>query len=270
MDQLQRKLDDVPDYQFREVVSVKKKLEPKQIKPFLSDGSMTGAALQQDKDLVPWDSESVEKALRHAIVSNDTVELKAVLKDNPFLFIELASRKDFQQPVFRDVRISPDETIDFVWLNDNSDGPEWVLVKITEPSMAVMEGKYPSQSLSRSIDIVQSWRTEITNNSELRKKLFGAVTRLRIIVVGGSGAAWKESHAVAWRASHNTESHIEVRSSNVFERSLQMLKDSPDHFWGVRKNPVTRPSSELPDYLQAYGYLEFWIGLTSSKQEPGE
>lgn len=270
MDRLQGKLDDVPDYEFREVAPVKNKLKPKEIKPFLSDGSSAGAAEQQDEDTVPWDAESVKKALQDTISSNDTMALKAVIKDNPFLFIELASRKDFQQPVFRDVRISPDDTIDFVWLNDNSDGPEWVLVKIAEPSMAVMEGRYPSQSLSRAIDVALRWRNELTNKPELGKKIFGAVTRLRVIVVGGSSAAWKESRAVAWRASHNAQSPIEVRSSSVFERSLQMLRDTPGQFWGVQKNPVTRPPSELPDYLQAYGYLEFWIRLATYQREPGE
>jgi hypothetical protein len=270
MDRLQGKLDDVPEYEFREVPPIKKQLKPKQIKPFLSDGSTAGAAEQQDENTVPWEAISVEKLLRNAISSNDTTALKAVLRDNPFLFIELASRKDFQQPVFRDVRICTDNTIDFVWLNDNSDGPEWVLIKIAEPSMAIMEGKYPSQSLSRAIDVAQRWRNELTNKPELGKKIFGAVTRLRVIVVGGSGAAWKDPNAVAWRANHNAQSSTEVRSSSVFERSLQMLKDTPGHFWGVKKNPVTRPPSELPDYLQAYGYLGFWIRLAANQPEPGE
>ncbi|MFI5158658.1 MAG: hypothetical protein ACHQF4_07310 [Sphingobacteriales bacterium] len=56
-----------------------------------------------------------------------------VLKDSSFLFYDLYSRKWGIQPIFIALTFGTEFKCDFVWLNDNSSGLEWVLVEIEAP-----------------------------------------------------------------------------------------------------------------------------------------
>lgn len=79
---------------------------------------------------VPWNLKAVRLSLLNAYENDSETELHAILKENSFLFYELYSRKYGIQPAFHEVDFDGKRHCDFAWLNDNSDGPEWVLLKV--------------------------------------------------------------------------------------------------------------------------------------------
>ncbi len=68
---------------------------------------------------------------------------------------------------------------DFVWLNDNSDGPEWVLVEIEKPRIKLFTKKgEPSAELNHAIEQVRSWIRYFNENPSEKSRIFGAVQGL--------------------------------------------------------------------------------------------
>lgn len=110
----------------------------------------------------------------------------SVLKDNSFLFYELYSRKYGIQPVFREINFGGELRCDFAWLNDNSDGPEWVLVEVEKPKMKLFTQKNePTSELNHAIEQVKSWERYFDENPSEKKRIFGAVARFRFILIVG-------------------------------------------------------------------------------------
>ncbi len=263
MESLLYKLDDVPKFAFSPVNPNREEIKPKAIPKFTIAEKFSGEQ-EEVADVGPWDAKQVRQKLTDAIADNSTEDLKNTLIQNSFLFYELVSRKDMQQPIFYSVLLHNEAVADFVWLNDNSDGPEWVLVKIAEPSMAVMEGKFPSQSLSRTIEGVKLWDRYFAGNPKAANDIFGAVSRFRLIVIAGTQSAWQKPTAIAWRGDNNKNATVEVRSSGVFFKSLEEYEKRPKDFWGPRQYPQTIPASELQTYWQSYGYMQQMIHLLGS------
>lgn len=103
--------------------------------------------------------EDVRKNLNSAFDNNSETELLAVLKKNSFLFYPLYSRKYGIQPSFSEVSFGDSLRCDFCWLNDNSDGPEWVLVEVEKPRLKLFTAKNkPTSELNSAIEQVRSWR----------------------------------------------------------------------------------------------------------------
>lgn len=206
-----------------------------------------------------WNINQVEENLRIAFEENSEVKLLEVLKNNSFLFYELYSRKYGIQPNFAEVPFGPEFRCDFLWLNDNSDGPEWVLVEIEKPKMQLFtKNGDPSALLNHAIEQVKSWNRYFNENPAEKKKLFGAVSRFRFILVGGSIDDWHTEHAIKWRKFHNEEYEIEIRSSDIFFRALAYAQNHYDDLWSFQDHPISLKSTDLKKYWQDYGYMDLF------------
>jgi len=206
-----------------------------------------------------WDINKVEKDLQTAFDDNSETKLLALLKDNSFLFYELFSRKMGVQPVFREVSFGGKLKCDFAWLNDNSDGPEWVLVEVEKPKMRLFNKDVTvSSELNKAIEQVKSWQRYFAENPLEKKRVFGAVARFKYILVCGDTNEWKEEYAAKWRAHENSTNSIEIKSSDVFNRALNHYKEKPTDFWSFEENTITLPTSKLEKYWQKYEYLDNW------------
>ena len=204
-----------------------------------------------------WDKAKVATDLQTAFDNNSEVELLATLKDNSFLFYELYSRKYGIQPVFREINFGGGLRCDYAWLNDNSDGPEWVLVEIEKPKLELFrKDGQPTQQLNHAFEQVKSWRRYFNENPNEKRRIFGAVGRFRYIIVGGNKESWGTDNAVKWRIDNNRETEIEIRSSDIFLRALTLLEDHPEEFWSFAEKPKTLPPSDLTNYWENYGYMD--------------
>jgi len=148
-------------------------------------------------------------------------------------------------------------------LNDNSDGPEWVLVEIEKPILELFrkDNNEPTYQLNHAIEQVKSWRRYFNENPHEKRRVFGAVVRFRFILVAGDNENWISAHASKWRIDHNNESGIEIRSSDIFIRALRILEEHPRELWSFAENPKTLPPSDLKNYWENYSYMDRWRRL---------
>ena len=138
-----------------------------------------------------WDIDNAEKELLSSFKNNSEIDLLRVLKDNTFLFHELFTRKWGVLPIFREVEFGSKIRCDFCWLNDNSEGPEWVLVEVEKPRMKIFTAnKKPTAELNAAIEQVKSWQRYFMNNPTEKRKIFGAVAKFRYILVAGDKDVW--------------------------------------------------------------------------------
>ena len=206
-----------------------------------------------------WDKTKVMADLKAAFDDDSEQQLLAVLKNNSFLFYELYTRKWGIQPVFREISFGGELRCDFAWLNDNSDGPEWVLVEIEKPKLDLFrKDNNPTQQLNHAIEQEKSWRRYFNENPAEKKRIFGAVGRFRLILVGGNKESWETPNASKWRIDNNKEEKIEIRSSDIFLRALKIFEEHPDEFWSFAEYPITLPSAELKKYWENYDYMDNW------------
>jgi len=212
--------------------------------------------------LSTWDKEKVIIDLQAAFDKNSELELLPILKENSFLFYELFSRKYGIQPIFHEIEFGGDLRCDFAWLNDNSDGPEWVLVEIEKPRLDIFKkDNQPSQLLNHGLEQVKSWRRYFNENPAEKRRIFGAVARFRFILVAGDKESWSKVKAAKWRIDNNKETDIEIRSSDIFFRALKLLENKADEFWSFAENPRTIKPSNLKKYWENYGYMDTWRQL---------
>lgn len=216
---------------------------------------------KEEKEIMPptWDIAKVRAELTTAFEENSEQKLLSVLKDNSFLFHELVSRKYGIQPVFREINFGGKLRCDFAWLNDNSDGPEWVLVEVEKPKMKLFTQKNePTSELNHAIEQVKSWERYFDENPSGKKQIFGAVARFRFILIVGDKESWETNVASKWRIHENKKRGIEIRTSDVFLRGLELLEAHPEEFWSFAEHPKTMPPSELETYWSSSGYIGQW------------
>ncbi|MCV6629998.1 MAG: DUF4263 domain-containing protein [Flavobacteriaceae bacterium] len=206
-----------------------------------------------------WNIIEVEKELKAAYENNSEVELLKILKDNSFLLYELYSRKWGIQPNFKEVAFGNKFRCDFAWLNDNSDGPEWVLLEVEKPHMKLFnQNGEPSAELNHAVEQVKSWDRYFNTYPAEKSRIFGAVNKFRFILVAGKKEDWEKEDAAKWRAYHNKESKFEIRSSDVFHRPLKVAKEKFSELWSFEENPISLGHSVLEKYWREYDYISKW------------
>lgn len=206
-----------------------------------------------------WNIDEVERDIEKAFQENSEIQLLSILKNNSFLFYELYSRKYGIQPNFSEISFAGELRCDFAWLNDNSDGPEWVIVEIEKPKIKLFKkNNEPTAELNHAIEQVKSWDRYFKENPGERKRIFGAVSRFRHILVAGSVHDWQTESAIKWRAYHNEESKIEIRSSEIFRRAIDLYKSHSEELWSFEEHPVSLKHSDLRTYWENYGYMDTW------------
>lgn len=124
------------------------------------------------KEEFPQNINDVEMQLKSAFSNNSEMDLLETLKNNSFLFFELFSRKFMPRPIFHEVSLGTRLRCDFTWLNDNSDGPEWVLVEVEKPKIRLFkQDGNPHSELNKAIDQVKSWRRYFMN-TQLKNEIY--------------------------------------------------------------------------------------------------
>jgi hypothetical protein len=206
-----------------------------------------------------WDLSKVEINLKKAFENNSEAQLSKVLKENSFLFYELYSRKKGIQPNFSEVQFAEKMRCDFTWLNDNSDGPEWVLVELKTPKMLLFsQNDKPSAYLNNALEQVRSWDRYFRNNPTEKSRIFGAVSRFRYILVAGARKDWQSERAIKWRAYNNSETRIEIKSCDIFLDALELAKDKFDDMYSFEEHPKSLKSTQLEKYWQEYKYMDMF------------
>jgi hypothetical protein len=209
-----------------------------------------------------FDEEKVKIQLDSAYENNSEVELLSILKGNSFLFHSLYERKWGIQPNFSEVPFGTKFRCDFCWLNDNSDGPEWVLVEVEKPNMRLFnKSGDPSSELNYAIEQVKSWDRYFQQNPHEKSRIFGAVSRFRFLLVAGRRDEWQSKEAAKWRGHHNQTSNIEIHSTDVFYDSLEHYTKHKDGFWSFEENPMSLKSKELESNWSQYDYIVTWRNL---------
>jgi hypothetical protein len=209
-----------------------------------------------------WDISRVEIDLKKCFDDNSEADLLRVLKGNSFLFYFLFIRKGGIQPIFSEVELGQKLRCDFAWLNDNSNGPEWTLVEVEKPKMRIFNAdRTPSSSLNKALDQVKSWRQYFAENPAEKKKIFGAVSRFRFVLVAGDKGSWADEYAARWRMHNNGTSEFEIRTTDVFLRALDEMKARPGDFWSFKNNPVALEFRNLEGYWKNYGYMDRWRSI---------
>jgi len=206
-----------------------------------------------------WDIDKAEKEVQAALSNDSEIELLAVLKKNSFLFYDLYFRKHGVQPIFHEVNFGAKLRCDFAWLNDNSSGPEWVIVEIEKPEMRLFtKAEKPAAELNNALEQVRSWDRYFKEHRDEARRIFGAVATFRYILIAGSQKNWSTEQALRWRVHHHGISNIEIRSMDTFLKSIEAFKNNPQDFWSFEEYPVTQSFSDLEAYWQAYSYMDLW------------
>lgn len=206
-----------------------------------------------------FDTSMVKMKLDDAFKKNSEVDLLAVIKKNSFLLSPLYDRKFGIQPNFCEVAFGNKYRCDFCWLNDNSDGPEWVIVEIEKPSMKLFNvNGYPSSKLNGAIEQVRDWQRYFDENPADKRRIFGAVSRFRWILVAGNRNDWNELKASKWRSHFNSNQNIEIRSTKIFYEALGLYTRCSDNFWSFEEHPESLGASALEDFWRNYEYIDYW------------
>lgn len=206
-----------------------------------------------------WDFDEVEKKMKAAYDEDSERALLSILKDNSFLFYDLFSRKYGIQPIFRELSFGGVFRCDFVWLNDNSSGPEWVIVEVERPKMPLFKkDKKPTAKFQNAIEQIKSWDRYFHENPGDMRKIFGAVSNFRFILIAGTSEEWQTENGQKWRNYHHNNSNIEIRSMQTFFNSIKVAKNRPEELWSFEERPTSLSSSKLKEYWQNYGYMDTW------------
>ena len=116
--------------------------------------------------------------------------------------------------------------------------------------------KNPSSELNKAIEQVKSWQRYFMDNPAEKKKIFGAVAKFRYILIAGDKDSWSDEEAMKWRKHNNQTTEFEIRTTDVFLRAIQEVKQHPDHFWSFDEAPKTLEFKKLEDYWKNYGYMD--------------
>ena len=209
-----------------------------------------------------FDHQLVKHQLDEAFEHDSEVELLKVLKSNSFLFYKLYERKFGIQPNFSEVPFGSKIRSDFCWLNDNSDGPEWVLVEIESPEMRLFnKNGDPSSNLNHAIEQVKSWDRYFESNPAEKAKIFGAVSRFRLVLVAGRRSEWESKDAARWRSFHNKNSNIEIHSTDIFYDAVDHYSKYSESFWSFEENPISLKAKDLQANWEEYSFIQHWRNI---------
>ena len=213
-----------------------------------------------------WNLDKVEKGLNDAFDKDSEIDLLEIIKENSFLLSPLYDRKGGALPSFSEVAFGGVMRCDFAWLEDSSDGPEWVLVEIEKPKMKLFtkngEGD-PASELNHAIEQVRSWDRYFQENPGEKRRIFGAVARFRYLLVGGTREDWQKEKASKWRIQYNSDNKIEIRSCDVFYDALNIARKHFGELWSFEENPQCLKHSDLKPFWQNYGYMDRWRQILS-------
>lgn len=211
-----------------------------------------------------FNKDDVRKELNRIMELNSEQGLLSLLKKNSFLFSDIFSRQYGVQPIFHEVSFGTKFRCDFCWLNDNSDGPEWVLVEVEKPKIKLFnKNDSPASQLNSAIEQVSSWSRYFNTNPNEKNRIFGAVSKFRYVLIAGLKEDWENDHALVWRNHFNSTSEIEIRSMDVFSKALYRFVEHKD-FFSFEQHPTTKPPSELAGYCNSSPYLRHWKAVLTS------
>jgi len=207
-----------------------------------------------------FDIVKAEMKLKASFKNNSETELLNVLKNNSFLFYELYSRKYGIQPLFSEISFGDTYRCDYAWLNDNSDGPEWILVEVEKPKMKLFTSKdEPTAYLNHAIGQLELWDRYFDENPSEKCRIFGAVAKFKFILVAGSKEQWNTEKAKKWRIHrHKKNRDFEIRSSDVFMRPLRIAKEKPQELWSFSEHPIALKHSDLRNFWENNAYMDKW------------
>ena len=209
-----------------------------------------------------FDAIEVKAQLDSAFENDSEVELLGILKKNSFLLHSLYERKFGIRANFAEVQFGSKFRCDFCWLNDNSDGPEWVLVEIEKPNMKLFNNSGdPSAALNHAIEQVKSWERYFQQQPAEKNRIFGAVSRFRYVLVAGRRSDWQSKAAAQWRSYHNQSSIIEIHSTDVFYDAIDHYNQFKSNFWSFEENPISLPARDLESDWSQYEYIGHWRNL---------
>lgn len=213
---------------------------------------------QDDEPSHKWDVIEAKAVFGSAKTNNNVLMLKDLIKSQPYILRDIASRKDFQQPVFKEVRFG-NHQVDFLWLNDNSGGPEWVLVKLGPSQLPWLDKeRKPAAELTEHLDMIREWRHYFEKYPEQKRAVFGAVATFRMVLVIGTGKDWDKEDPAIWRLQTEKEHAVEIRSWDGLEAEINEYETSPDNFWGQEEHEVCKSQEQIEPYFKTYDYFKKW------------
>ena len=188
-------------------------------------------------------------------------ELIDLLKQNIYLFRELFLRKHGYHPPFSGF-IYDSKAVDFIWLNDNSYGPEWVFMQVATPNIQVVD-KYDGIDIEieieKYIEDFKSFSKSLESNNLIIHKELGAISRFRFIIIAGNEDFWETDSNALWRSNFNkNDANIEIRSQGVFIRGFQKYLDDSEGFWNHAGIDSIKEVNSMYEYLKENSYLERW------------
>lgn len=217
--------------------------------------------MEEDKNEknIPWHFEEVREKLETIRRSGNEQDLLLLIKNNSFLLSELYHRKWGAQPAFHEISFGGKFRCDFAWLNDNSDGPEWVIIEFEKPNMPLFrQDGVPRSELHHAIEQVKSWQRYFEEHPAEKKRIFGAVKRFRFVLVAGEENDWKEENAAKYRMYENNHSSIEIRSMGILDKAINNFPKDSECIESFSLFPSTLPPSALQSYWTNYDYMDFF------------
>jgi hypothetical protein len=132
------------------------------------------------------------------------------------------------------------------------------LIEVEKPKVSLFKkDSKPTSEFNSAIEQVKSWGRYFLQHPNEKERLFGAVSRFRYILIVGTKEAWQKPKAASWRAHHNQESNIEIRSMDTFYKSLDQYHED-SRYPSFEKYPSSKKFSELGTYCRDYPYLCDW------------
>lgn len=204
----------------------------------------------------------LRKELDSVFECNSERKLLKLIQQNTILLCSLYYRKYSPQPVFSEIPFGSDYRCDYLWLNDNSDGPEWTIVEVEKPRMPLFTNiGDPRNGLNHALEQLKHWRLFFDKNQDLKRNLFRSVGRFRWILVAGSKEEWTKTQAAEWRTDYNRKNDIEIRSSNVFYEALDIINQDSHVLNCFIENGPAGGLKQLKEFVDKSDYLKKWENI---------
>lgn len=130
-------------------------------------------------------------------------------------------------------------------------------MEVEKPKLKLFTQKNePTAALNHAIEQIKSWDRYFKENPLEKKRIFGAVSRFRYILVGGLRKDWQTELAIKWRNYQTQEYKIEIRSIDVFKNAIQVARNRFSDLWSFEEKPICLNHSQLEKYWQEYKYMD--------------